>query len=538
MFTLCWLLTNEYFFQIAEIQQKQQKTKRHASVSSENFSSSRSDSWKQGHCMPLRFVDHHRRRNSWTVTRKPSQDSNLSSSRNDSAASNSTQSTNTWRMSRSSVSSDISNSIGRTGSGYSDKSGTGHGSSKFTALARAQALQRQVRGSALGGIMKQNSASQLVTHGGHAAIMVRGKPKLIRQVAIQDEANVANNMNLAKQVSFKENGHFGDPSCPIHNDGGAGTNYSKYKTLYAKLTESSHEDEESEPEASDADQTNQSNPAAKICNDKGNTASPLPNMSFPPTSFQPSPLTSGFVPRKLSTISSKGSLQRESNPALNLVNSNGDSSPLCEDSGDRVSSPKYPSLAQQAKKDRDNKRLSLDNLVPPRSVDSQRRVSLGTGLYNPSNDPVSRQAFKHGSLTNLTEPKYGPQKCTSENALLALQSKYGYSFKSAVTGSGVVLSKSDNLLNERLLDIPKKGVPSVTHTESQNLLPSPSGRRPVDFSNDDDDVFESIDRPPTVIINERQGLLSPEPPSSIASHSSSRRTPTIEEEPEELEKLL
>ena len=85
--------------------------------------------------MPLRFVDHHRRRNSWTVTRKPSQDSNLSSSRNDSAASNSTQSTNTWRMSRSSVSSDISNSIGRTGSGYSDSQGLG------TAAASLQLLQ-------------------------------------------------------------------------------------------------------------------------------------------------------------------------------------------------------------------------------------------------------------------------------------------------------------------------------------------------------------------------------------------------------------
>jgi len=528
---------NEWNYQIAEIQQKQQKTKRHASVSSENFSSSRSDSWKHGHgCMPLRFVDHHRRRNSWTVTRKPSQDSNLSSSRNDSAASNSTQSTNTWRMSRSSVSSDVSNSIGRAGSGYSDKSGTDN--SKFTALSRAQALQRQVRGSPLAGIMKQNSSSQLVTHGGHAAIMVRGKPKLIRQVAIQDEA--ANAAMLGKQVSFKENGHHGDPSCPIHHDAGGVVNYSRYRTLYAKLTESSHEDEESEPEASDADQTNQSNPAAKICDDKGNTASALPNLSFPPTSFQPSPLTSGFVPRKLSTISSKGSIQRESNPALNLVNSNGDSSPLCEDPIDRVSSPKTLSLAQQAKKDRDNKRLSLDNLVPPRSVDSQRRVSLGTGLYNPSHDPSSRNTFNHGSLTNLSEPKYGPQKCTSENALLALQSKYGYSFKSAVTGSGVVFSKSDNLLNEKLIDIPTKSLLSATQTESQSLLPSPSGRKPVDFIIDD--VFESPDQPPdqppTVIITERQSLLSPEPHGSIASHSSSRRTPTIEEEPEELEKLL
>ena len=91
--------------------------------------------------MPLRFVvNHPRRRNSWTVTRKTSQDSNLSSSRNDSAASNSTQSTNTWRMSHSSVSSELSNSIGRTGSGYSERSGNG---GKFEALARAQALHRQ-----------------------------------------------------------------------------------------------------------------------------------------------------------------------------------------------------------------------------------------------------------------------------------------------------------------------------------------------------------------------------------------------------------
>ena len=40
-------------------------------------------------------------------------------------------------------------------------------------------------------------------------------------------------------------------------------------------------------------------------------------------------------------------------------------------------------------------------------------------------------------MQGLAEPKYGPQKCTSENALLALQSKFGYSFKSAAAGSGV-----------------------------------------------------------------------------------------------------
>ncbi len=119
--------------QIADIQHKQHKTKRQTSLSSDNFSSSRSDSWRHhGHCIPgLRLggaggghgsvpYGRHRRRNSWTVTRKPSQDSQLSSSRNDSASS---QSTNTWRMSRSSVSSDMSNSVARTASSASGAAG-------------------------------------------------------------------------------------------------------------------------------------------------------------------------------------------------------------------------------------------------------------------------------------------------------------------------------------------------------------------------------------------------------------------------------
>lgn len=75
--------------QIAEIQQKQHK--RASSVSSsENFSSSRSDSWRQHqhHCgIPMRLLDPKRdpkrRASSWLVTRKTSQDSNLSSSRYD-----------------------------------------------------------------------------------------------------------------------------------------------------------------------------------------------------------------------------------------------------------------------------------------------------------------------------------------------------------------------------------------------------------------------------------------------------------------------
>ena len=46
------VVNSAYAQQIADIQHKQRKTKRHASVSSDNFSSSRSDSWRHGgrHC--------------------------------------------------------------------------------------------------------------------------------------------------------------------------------------------------------------------------------------------------------------------------------------------------------------------------------------------------------------------------------------------------------------------------------------------------------------------------------------------------------
>jgi len=65
--------SDQYAYQIAEIQQKQHK--RASSVSSENYSSSRSDSWRNAHhrCgIPLRLLDP-KRRSSWAVTRKTSQ---------------------------------------------------------------------------------------------------------------------------------------------------------------------------------------------------------------------------------------------------------------------------------------------------------------------------------------------------------------------------------------------------------------------------------------------------------------------------------
>lgn len=112
--------SDQYAYQIAEIQQKTHK--RTSSVSSsENFSSSRSDSWRQNHhCgIPLRLLDPKRRASSWLVTRKTSQDSNLSSSRNDSSGSATTQSTSTWRMSRSSASSDVRTQVYRGTSVFS-----------------------------------------------------------------------------------------------------------------------------------------------------------------------------------------------------------------------------------------------------------------------------------------------------------------------------------------------------------------------------------------------------------------------------------
>ncbi|KAH8410206.1 hypothetical protein KR009_008320 [Drosophila setifemur] len=113
---------NPYQYQFAEL--RQQRQNRASSISSENFCSSRSSSWRHGppssalplqpgNCsMPLKMLDHphghphghgRRRHSAWLITRKTSQDSNLSSSRNDSSASATTASTSTFRLSRSSA---------------------------------------------------------------------------------------------------------------------------------------------------------------------------------------------------------------------------------------------------------------------------------------------------------------------------------------------------------------------------------------------------------------------------------------------------
>lgn len=152
--------SDQYAYQIAEIQQKQHK--RASSVSSsENFSSSRSDSWRQNHhhhCgIPLRLLDPKRRASSWLVTRKTSQDSNLSSSRNDSSGSATTASTSTWRMSRSSASSDV-------------RTATAAAAASATATTMAATVP----------------ISEAAPGGGRP----RSKPRLTRQAAIQDDAEL------------------------------------------------------------------------------------------------------------------------------------------------------------------------------------------------------------------------------------------------------------------------------------------------------------------------------------------------------------
>lgn len=97
-------------YQFAEVKNKPVRAN---SISSENFCSSRSSSWRNGPTTPnhkctiqLKNIEGHhgrRRHSAWLITRKTSQDSNLSSSRNDSSASATTASTSTFRLSRSSA---------------------------------------------------------------------------------------------------------------------------------------------------------------------------------------------------------------------------------------------------------------------------------------------------------------------------------------------------------------------------------------------------------------------------------------------------
>jgi len=289
------MTASEYANQIAEIQ-KQQKAKRHTSMSSDNFSSSRSDSWRQHQFLvnpnqKHHHHHHHRRRNSWTVTRKPSQDSQMSSSRNDSASSGST---NTFRMSRSSMSSN-DHSMARSGSNYSSKSG-----------ARPYNLARMAT---------ENSAAALMN-----------KPKLIRQTAILADGD---STGSGKSVTFQEPAGIGSVrrfvasaadlgTCPLHS-------HERYKLLYDKLAETARAqaavvtpEEESDMEASDVeDEVPNVNSDSLPLGTTFRTIYVQDQQGFAGNGqnlkLQEEPKLPSFIPRRLSTISSQ---DRESIPNI------------------------------------------------------------------------------------------------------------------------------------------------------------------------------------------------------------------------------
>ncbi|XP_045126803.1 follicle-stimulating hormone receptor-like isoform X2 [Portunus trituberculatus] len=155
---------------------------RHASLSSDTCSGSWSDTWRRGRggaTLP-RAMDR-RRHNSWSASHRPSQESSLSASRPDSAASASTA---TWRISRSSVSSDTSNSSGRARGG------------EVTAAPR-----RCGRGA---GPPRQLSQGALIP--AMRPPTGRAKPRLTRQTAVEREAYTP-----GREGSVPDS-----PPCPLH----------------------------------------------------------------------------------------------------------------------------------------------------------------------------------------------------------------------------------------------------------------------------------------------------------------------------------
>ncbi|XP_063596862.1 leucine-rich repeat-containing G-protein coupled receptor 5-like isoform X2 [Penaeus indicus] len=163
---------------------------RHASLSSDTYSSSWSDTWRRGRGPTvLRLMDR-RRHNSWAATHKPSQESSLSSSRPDSSAT--TASTATWRISRSSVSSDTSNGSGRF----------------KTSETRLGSIRDRRGDGRQFGVVRQQSQTQLLKEAVPATRppTARPKPRLQRQAAMERETYTPGKDVLGVDA----------PPCPLH----------------------------------------------------------------------------------------------------------------------------------------------------------------------------------------------------------------------------------------------------------------------------------------------------------------------------------
>ncbi|XP_046655877.1 leucine-rich repeat-containing G-protein coupled receptor 5-like isoform X1 [Daphnia pulicaria] len=349
---------NEYAYQIAEIQQKQLNRNKHhrraESVSSDTYSTSRSDSVKAVGCgLPLRMVG--RRRNSWTVTRKPSSDSNLSSSRNDSSTSAMTASTSagttTWRNSRSSVSSDggssnkgslrdrekLASGVAKSGakamppmiyvppidgqrrsSSMREKAGRNLPTSPLAAgILRQQSVATptgnfvhrtvipHVTSSVAGACLMDPSADGMACESFEAAgirhVGAKCKPRLTRQIAVQDDLagnnlqcppssgynkcvsfNTANIMVLpsSKEDHLQRQQHY----CPLHSP-------RSLQGVWESSIEEDYEDVAEEPKRnrSAIDKDKIFSAVASIYTNRDKNRLGL----------------SGFIPRKLSTISSR-----------------------------------------------------------------------------------------------------------------------------------------------------------------------------------------------------------------------------------------
>ncbi|XP_037071315.1 follicle-stimulating hormone receptor-like [Pollicipes pollicipes] len=306
--------SNDYAYQIAEIQKNQEKNKRNASLSSDNFSSSRSDSLRQqngAHSHPPS-----RRRNSWTVTRKPSQDSNLSSSRNDSSATAGSNTTQSWRLSRSSVSSDMSSSALLRGQGSLHK----------PALAEAVERAGSLRGRPLRpAVVRQNSGIVLAHPLPHPLLkqassgILKPKPKLTRQIAFSDEAAQA---AAAAGAGTLTPGRHHESGCPLHcADPPPPQRHTRFHNVYSKLTESSQEESSGVDDGMAQDDSEGGAVGGAVggmLGGGGGGASSVPVQVK--VEGRKVGLTVAFVPRKLSTISSQSySLQQDSHSNLSQV---------------------------------------------------------------------------------------------------------------------------------------------------------------------------------------------------------------------------
>lgn len=144
------------------------------SASTSSNSSSYYGNWRRGK-VSLRILD--RQKRTWYLTRKPSQESNLSSSRNDSSAT--TASTSTWRISRSSVSSDISSGASKI---------LGKNDSQLS-LRLGSLRDRRTENRNSNVIVMQHSPSR-------GDSFKRNKPKLERQSAVEKETYLSNKLTL------------------------------------------------------------------------------------------------------------------------------------------------------------------------------------------------------------------------------------------------------------------------------------------------------------------------------------------------------